>query len=298
MVRETIPAATPEVLFEPTELPMLGTLEQLRVLYHDSRARFLPTTNMEKNWALSLLDYIDILEPDAPLRAPIAGHRGRTAGQMQEVFKHQAKRHWKKYDQAPESYDRSEIRQSAIEDGQRAMKSIAFVFGDFLANAKVQRDALWQFESDLKECPNPAISLAEELGTEHKGLAPFVRFYDLAEFRRQGRVPVLGLDPLKTKVVRQDVDEPDRNKYIEDQYTTADPDDAISERIQYLSNAITIGAIRNSVVCRNVNLASAALTDQQNRLSFWTKRLREARNHAAAKPIAERVFANLGIVVR
>ncbi len=262
----------------------LDNRDKLRALGYDPRAGFLPTTHTEKTAALTLLDYIDVPSERGAWRPPHKGHPAKTAGQLQEVFRFHEKLH-------------RDAPATGKEEGGRALRSIAFSFGDYLANAIAQKSALDKLKADVADCPNPKVTLAEELGADHPGIAPLRRFFDLYELRK-GTFPAIGFDPLKPRQVRDGIDDPDRNKYVYDQYTGEDVDPVVAAHIAKLAETFKIGTVRTTILRGNFNLIDSAVIDQQKRINFWTGRLREARQHLAARPIADRVLASLGIAIR
>ncbi len=242
------------------ELDLMG---KLRALARDQRAGFLPTTHEEKNHALAHLDYLD--------------HPGKIARQLEEIRWHEEKRVGRK-------------TREGLNAGRRALASLTLEYGDYLTNSVAQIDPLSELWRAMRACPNPNVTLVEELGSNHTGFAPFVRYFDLNQIRQNGHVPGISYDPLRTRSNRQKTEEEDRNKTIEDQYTAEEIDPQVATRIAWLTETTTIGSVRT--------LISEALTDQNRRKQFWTARLREARLHGAALPVADRILKKLGISLR
>lgn len=263
---------------------LLDNRDKLRALGTDPRAGFLPTTHTEKTAALILLDYIDVPSERGAFRPRHKGHPAKTAGQLQEVYRF----HEKLHPDAPAT---------GKAEAQRALRSIAFTFGDYLDNAITQKSALNQLKSAVDDRDNPGVTLAEVAGENLPGIAPLTRFFDLYELRR-GTFPMLGFDPLKPRQVREGIDDPDRNKYIHDQYTGDEIDPAVAAHITQLAKTFTVGTVRTTILRGDHNLIDSAVIDQQKRINFWTGRLREARLHLAARPIADRVLSSLNIAIR
>lgn len=242
------------------ELDLMG---KMRALLRDPNAGFLPTSHDEKNHALAHLDYLE--------------RPGKIAHQLEEIRRHEENR----------VGFGTPAGKSA---GRRALFSIAFEYGDYLANASSQMPKLHNLWIGIRDCPNPNVTLVEEFGVEHSGFAPFVRYFDLSQIPKKGHVQGISYDPLHTKPNRQKAYDEDRNKTVEDQYTADKIDPLVAARIAHVCETLTIGSARPII--------EAALNDQNKRKIFWTARLRETRLHGAARPIADRVLNGLGIALR
>lgn len=261
----SLPASQGEFELGEEYLPNqeLNLMGKMRTLLRDPNAGFLPTTHNEKNNALAQLDYLE--------------RPGKIAHQLEEIRRHEENRVGFK-------------TPAGLAAGRRALFSIAFEYGDYLANATNQIPKLQDLWKGIRDCPNPNVTLTEEFGSEHPGFAPLVRYFDLSQIPKKGHVAGITYDPLHTRPNRQKADEEYRNKTVEDQYTADETDPAVAARIAHISETLTIGSARQ--------LIEDALNDQNKRKLFWTARLRETRLHGAARPIADRVLNNLGIALR
>ena len=225
------------------ELPKLGTIDRLQALHEDPRAGFLPATHKEKNQVMAFLDYLD--NPAYPLGVN---------NQFFEIHNHQERE--------------KEKQGGAIPGGARALESIIYEFGDYLTQSTHQLEALRDLELRIGECPNPTVSLAEEIGSEHPGYASLVRYIDLATVRDGGQVPGIK-DPLRTKEHRWAAGkEPGKHKTVHDIYTRPDPSETIKDHVAERVQSLTIGQMRQII--------SEAVTDQELRRSFMAQRLRDA----------------------
>ena len=236
---QQLPTA-PEMGPKPS-LAFLNTQERLQAISADPRAAFLPATHREKNTVLTFLDYLD--NPAYPRR---------TADQLIEVFRHQQK---------PQG--------AGSREGQRAVESISYELGDFLANAVASHNVLADLQVLINDCPNPYVTLAEEVGDYHAGYGVLQRFLDLSELRDQTRVADLRRDPLRTREFRWAKDGPGKRKAVEDQYTALEPKQAFVKRMNRLTPTITIGQARHMVV--------EAVNNEEKRALFFQDRLRDLR---------------------
>lgn len=270
---------TTEPGFELRDQQQLNTPERLRVLNVDPRANFLPTTHQEKNWALSLLDYIDIWDPETDLRTPVEGTLKRTGGQLHEVNLHRRKVYLENHNEDPKRRNKhlNATQQKAMREGYRAVASIVFSFGDFVDNAIIQKQYLESFKDDLADTDFPLIPLSEEPGLNHPGLPAFIRFYDLWHWREQGKPPVADFDPLHTKIKEEVPSQPGVAR-VEDPYTAVEKDQAVEDRIAYMAGQLTVGEVRTTLV-NGRPLAEEVIRDQQKRADFGAARLQEASEY-------------------
>lgn len=286
---------TTEPGFEFREPWQLTTQERLQILHDDPRAGFLPATHQEKNWALSLLDYIDIWDPETDLRTPVEGTLRRTGGQLHEVNLHQRKAYLVAHGENPKRRNKylNATQQQAMKEGYRAVASIVSSFGDFVDNAVIQKQYLESFKDDLADTDFPLIPLSEEPGLDHPGLPAFMRFYDLWYWREQGQPPVSDFDPLRTKV-KKEVPTTTGEARVEDPYTTPQRDQAVEAHIGYLAGLLTVGAVR-VITIEGRSLMNATLDDQQKRIAFWTERLKEARAYGGSSMVPDLFWQRHGI---
>jgi hypothetical protein len=249
------------------ELYQLGFLDKLRVLRDDERAGFLPSTYIENTMAVSFLDYVDSEDYHAGI-----------ANQLQEVFLHQFKH-----------VGAGNVLQGRIA-GQRAVRSVAYEMADFLFDATKSVDALTSLNDEIRDCPNPNVAVAEEIGAEHPGYAPLVRYYDLSELRQTGGNEEINFDPLHPVENEKIYPEPDRRKVIEDQYTGELSLGIVKAWIAEFVGAVDIGVVRKMVI--------EAKVDQEKRTLFWADRLRETNRHGAAWPIGKAALEAMHLPIR
>jgi hypothetical protein len=127
---------------------------------------------------------------------------------------------------------------------------------------------LRDLEVKVATCPNPTVTLLEEIGASHAGYGPLVRFIDLSKVRDGGSVPGIK-DPLRTKENRwAHSKEPGKHKTVEDQYTRSDPTLALQDHISEQVAELTIGDMRRVI--------GQAVTDQELRHNFMEQRLQDA----------------------
>jgi hypothetical protein len=224
---------------ETPELPTLDTPNRLRAINEDPRAGFLPTTNTEKNRVLAFLDYLD--NP---------AYKMGINNQFWEIANHQER-------------NRNGSRNPNLR-GPRAMESIVYELGDYLANATTSLAGLRDLEVQLSGI-HPSIPLAEETELDGQpGLATLGRFVDLRDVQREK--PIEGIkDPLLTRTRRWTKDGPGQHKAIEDRYTGSQPD--------YAGQAIERVKSLKAKDARKV--LGSAITDQEKRQEFFALRLRE-----------------------
>jgi len=257
---------------------------RLRILHEDPRAGFLPTTHEEKNQALTLLSYID--EPQYPAGI---GH------QLREVFERQK---GLAITAAKERTGEEHLSNEAwviasgegVNQGRRALISITNEFGDYTKDALNQTSLLEDLKTRIDDCPNPAVTIADEVGVEHKGIAALLRYKDLSDIRDHGKVEDMPIDPFKTHENRSKQKDPAKNKTLHDAYTGEEPDPIIAERIVEFAYLTSIKDARL--------LIEAAYADQQRRLAFWIARLQETRSHGAAWLAGRKILENLGLPLR
>lgn len=257
--------------------------ERLIMLESDPAAGFLPTTNREEKQARLLLDY----------RTSSTGII-RSNKALNEIFRHQEIDAVQKLEDSyreqgldPDN-SKEEIISAGKEAGQKALVSVVFEWGDYLAQSSRQSDAL----NDLRKKVigiNPNISLTEELGVTHEGITPLIRFIELSAVRDGSLSTEPKLDRLRTVEIRHiDDSSKQKHKVVTDIYSgvkTKEFDESIIEK----ARSYKIGELQSII--------KEAVLDQEKRRDFWKSRVIEARQHLACKPIAELVLAELGIEV-
>ena len=237
---------------------ILTDVDKIEALIGDSRAGFYPATNLEKNMALALLDYVG--NPVYP-----AG----IATQLQEVYKRQE-------------------RILSKEDARQALKSITYEMGDFLTQAHYQSEALSELSFIVQHCYNPKIGLVQEADHNHASFAPLVRYMDLRAFTSNNKNEDLAL-ALKT-VKNQDHATEEKHKIIEDIYTGENTSEEIKKYIASKVGFLTIGAVRS--------LVTDAYQDQKKRKDFWQARLQETSRHGAAWTTGKLILNELGLSLK
>lgn len=234
--------------------PQLTTQQRLQAIVNDARAGFMPTTNDEKNMVLGFLDYLD--NPKYPMGIN---------SQLYEIY-----------------YNRANATHLQVE-GERAMRSIAYEITDFYKNARQQIQALAQLRLLINDCPNPFVSLAEEVGEEHPGYAPLIRFLDLDELVKTGSVEGVGgwREVLKTHNNRQGHSQQRKRKTVEDPYTRAQLEPLFAERLATKPYDLTVGPMRKAI--------ALAISDQEKRFQFMHQRLTETAEQTGNRRDFERV---------
>ena len=264
----------------PQSPEQLDTVGKLRAVYDSEK--FIPTTHLEKNNALALLDYA--LPTKGQTNPGVHGHPAGAGGQLQEILLSKIKLH-------------QTDRQVGVAAGQEAIRSVVHSFGNFLANSVEQKAHLSRFSLDVSNATRPDLSVAETVGLHHPGLPAFIRFFDLSRYRKEGKIPVFGFDPLKTLVARKRPDQVGAKK-VYDQYTNPEPLPEVVEQIQTMARLLQIGPLNMRQGRAQFTMTEEAIREQQFRINFWTARIREARNHRAAIKTADVILGSLGIAIR
>jgi hypothetical protein len=108
------------------------------------------------------------------------------------------------------------------------------------------------------------------------GVSQLIRYYDLSRLAQEGTVAI---EPF----VRAE----SRERSALDPYTSSRPTKDMQAHLTGMAKIITVG--------RAKQLTEVAVTDQQAREAFWVERLREARGHKIARPIATTALARMKI---
>ena len=237
---------------------ILTDVDKIEALTGDSRAGFYPATNLEKNMALALIDYVGNHEYPAGI-----------ATQLQEVYKRQE-------------------RILSKEDARQALRSITYEMGDFLTQAMQQSEALSELNSIVRHCYNPRVGLVQEAGQNHASFAPLVRYMDIREYvsNNNNEDVALALKTVKNKNHATD----EKHKTIEDIYTGENTSEEIKKYIASKVGFLTIGAVRSLVTDAN--------QDQKKRKEFWTDRVRETSRHGAAWATGKLILKDLGLSLK
>lgn len=229
----------------------LNNHEKLRAILNDDRAGFLPATNSEKSWALSLLDYIS--DPQGASR------------QLIEVF--QGVQRTRPF------ADGSIGRIGGYKDAKRTVESIVYEIGDFAENALVSHARLINLSSAVSEVFNPRLSLELALGIDHEGYAELARFVALNKVYNSGNpdLPARNEDPMRTVSKRWSRQGPGKHKQIRDRYTTPqNREDSVSAEIDTLVHHMRVGEARTII--------ADAIENEERRAQFFLDRISEVSN--------------------
>ena len=235
-------AETPQKLTKKERL-------NLAKIAHD--VGFIPKTYLEAGEARALIDWI-----------------GKPNGVMQHLQE--------TYDRQVKIFTNREIRDDenrliatitfpeAKAMGQDARRSKVMTYVNFRFNAHVQLHNLRQLMNFIDACPNPKISLAEELGDageSEKVTAALVRFAHQQAVLND-KSSGASFDPFHTTEDRRPEQQvSNQNKVVEDKYTASEPgEDAIESIKQWLATT-TIGQARPII--------KMAVQDEANRTRFW-----------------------------
>lgn len=238
---------------EEQKQPGLSTREKLIILAEADDAGFLPTTNEEKNMAMTYLDYIKN-----------QAYELGTQSQLVEVGNFHGKHH---------SFFAA--KEYALQSG----RSIAFEFADWFSQSSQQLTDLKEVKQLIDEIDNPNLSLAIALNADMKKAIPLIRFMDLSELRAKGKVEyktekgVIAppFDLLRTRR-NEDVGGlvPGKNKVLEDPYTGARTKVA-TEWLKTRMAQIKVRDVRK--------LIQEAISDQENRAEFHKLVLKDLALH-------------------
>ncbi len=240
--KEVTAPSVPEKPAKPastSELESLERLERMRVIREDSRAGFFPATAQERTATLTYLDYLKN-----------TAYPNGINNQFMEVFVHQQKHGhgWRA--------------------GKRALESIVYEMGDFLDNAMASHTALIDLERLVNECPNPHVTLADEVGAEHPAYAPLARFIDLKNAVEAGEASILDR-AMRTRERRWAREGEGKHKAIEDQYTAKEPKETFTKRISKLAEALTVNVARREL--------ADAISNEERRAAFWMTILKDVK---------------------
>lgn len=245
---------------KPDTTERLSTTQKLQALRDDVRAGFLPATHAEKTKALAFLDYMD-----NPMYPANISH------QFQEVFLRQHRK-----------------LDLPREEAAATLTSIGFELGDFFLQAHDQAIALGDLAARIDECPNPNVTLVEELGDNHPGYAALIRYMDILPVREKG-IQISPKDPLRSKENRGPQTFIGKNKTVEDSYTAETPRPVIRERIVERIHTLTIGELRA--------ISREAAHNEQKRATFWAARLYDTYGHGAVWRASKQVLASVGLPI-
>lgn len=231
---------------ETDEPAMLDTRAKLQALRDDRRAAFLPTTHVEKNQAVELLDY---LPQTADEQAAKRGLHNR----LQEIHDHQLRVFARQGHSLPV---RKRLAYESVE-------SVIQTYGDHLQDARRSYVGLSRLAALIDDTPNPKLTLAEVLadhGEPADGAHQLIRYMDMLMLREGSGANELPFDPLHAIENRKNPTET-KNKIVEDPYTSQLQDEAVSRHLESMMATLQVGALRQVVL--------RAREDQAHRGMFW-----------------------------
>ncbi|MDB5175708.1 MAG: hypothetical protein JWM81_566 [Candidatus Saccharibacteria bacterium] len=249
------------------ELKELTSQEKLRALRDAEGLGFLPASNMEKNSSIEMDDYLK--------KYGALGVHTRLM-EVHDSFLKRAKSKRVVMDEQAEqgqTFTPEEIRaashSTAIEAGNKAMKSIVETYADFYLSAVTDHDNLVRLQDALDDFPNQRITLAEieEIDTRHPGYATLRRYVDgvMVRDKSTGSTTV---DPFRSKLdrdtpIEQNPDIPGhtKNKTVTNAYSQ----DELSEEIRARIDAFVANATKNDVM----GLLEESIQSEANRIRFW-----------------------------
>ncbi len=225
----------------------LNNHEKLKAILNDERAGFLPTTNREKTYILTILDYID-------------SKRG-TADQLLEVFK------------KSQGFISSKgiIRTAGVGEGRRSVESLIYELGDYAGDAIKSHSRLAELQNYLSEIYNPRLTLEAAIGQDHSGFAPLYRYNKLSELFDKQLPDILprAIDPMKTVENRWAKVGEGKHKKVTDRFMIENPESEIVDSMNEF--------ISNTSILEARHLLSRALINEEQRAKFFTDRLNEVR---------------------
>ena len=232
---------------EADEPAMLDTRAKLQALRDDRRANFLPTTHVEKNQAVELLDYLPETADEQAAKRGL--HR-----RLQEIHDHQLRVFGR------QGYSMAVRKRLAYE----SVESVIQTYGDHLQDARRSYIGLNRLAALIDDTPNPRLSLAEVLADHGDkpadGAYQLVRYMDILRLRDGSDADELSFDPLHAIENRTNPTET-KNKVIEDPYTSQLQNEAVAQHLELMLTTLPIGALRQVVL--------RAREDQAHRGMFW-----------------------------
>lgn len=172
-----------------------------------------------------------------------------------------------------------QIFKSGAEEPDAAVRSITREFGHYTSMARRDLTFLSGLAERVADIDYPFRSLSEEFGDNDLGVNLLVRYFYAKACSDEDAQVSPPFDFLKSKG--------EKDNQPVDPFINPDPDSEAMEHIQDFADSRSIGDIRE--------LVEEARVDQEQRLGFWTHKLRQARLHAVARPVADAIFSELGI---
>lgn len=247
---------------EIKELAFLDTKQRLEAIAEDPRASFLPATHREKNLVMTFLDYLD--NPEYPLGIN---------NQFFEVVAHAQK-----------------VKRAGVKAGVRAVESIVWEVGDYLANASESVQVLLELRAALRGC-SPRVTLTETVGDEHAGLAPLIRYMNIREYLKTGTVAGLKRDSLRTAEERRTAEGPGQHKRVHDQYSRPDRTQAFDKYLRKRPSSLTVGEAWPWL--------DEAISNETMRANFMAQRLGDVAvlgQYLTMQPVTEAAKTSLSVL--
>ncbi len=224
----------PRVVREIGPDEKLTNHEKLEVLLTDPNAGFLPATNREKTTALTLLSYVNSSLGTNQQRLEIFNNAERNGGH-----------------------------------GIRAIESVMYESGDYVANALQSHQRLQHLQVDVNDTFNPNLTLEVAFGEHHPGYAPLLRYFELRKLFDAEHEKVLPypVDPMKTVEERWKKEGEGKHKIIHDRYTVISQEERIKEEIQEFNKTTRVIDARR--------MLPDALCNEEVRAECFTEWLRD-----------------------
>jgi len=154
-----------------------------------------------------------------------------------------------------------------------AVKAVTHEYAEYAWKARVDGWQLRTLSRDLAESGRYDGQTLHSAGPTN-GLTQLIRYYDLRRLAQRGTVAI---EPFSRAA--------DGSHSALDPYTTSRPTRAMRAHLDGTAQIMTLG--------RAKQLTALAAADQQAREAFWVARLREARGHKVAQPIAAAALARM-----
>ena len=167
-----------------------------------------------------------------------------------------------------------------VDSPEVTVRAVASEYAEYAWKARVDSWQLRTLAEDLtSQDAGRSLRQVDPVG----GVPQLVRYYDLRRLVAEGIVVAEGANVLEPFVRRDG----GQKRSALDPYTTSTPSKAMRDHLGGMAGTITVG--------RAQQLLPEAVTDQQERETFWVERLREARTHRVARPIATAALERMKI---
>lgn len=243
----------------------LDTITRIASVIEAESAGFIPTTQLEKNSALTLIDYLE-----NPQKFP-----GGVHDHLMEIYTHQVG----VFQEQGKGYGQAQILAKV------SVASVLHTYGDHLANARMSFRQLSLVGKLIAETPNPRLSLQTAFDDRHvprSNIAPLVRYVDQSSFAQNRQWPYL-FDPFLTVENRLNP-LAGANKRIEDVYT-GENERVEKQRVAEFLDVTTLKDVRE--------ITQPALQDQVKRGTFWVTCLLGAKG--VYKEVAHTILTSADI---